>query len=61
MSKMNALDWKIYESITKYIYETLGKEFGVTIEGYGQDYKVSVPYSHLSINLFIILPISISH
>ncbi|MBS7788055.1 restriction endonuclease [Flavobacterium sp. CYK-55] len=37
---MNALDWKIYESITKYIYETLGKEFGVTIEGYGQDCKV---------------------
>lgn len=37
---MNNLDWKIYESITKYIYETLGKEFGVTIEGYGKDCKV---------------------
>lgn len=37
---MNKLDWKQYESITKYIYETLGKEFGVTIEGYGKDCKV---------------------
>lgn len=40
MSGMNSLDWKQYESITKYIYETLGKEFGVTIEGYGEDCKV---------------------
>lgn len=40
MKQEKNLDWKIYESITKYIYETLGKEFGVTIEGYGQDCKV---------------------
>lgn len=34
------LDWKIYESITKYIYETLGKEFGVQIKGHGSTCKV---------------------
>ncbi len=34
MSKANKLDWKKYESITKYIYETLGKQSGVTIKGY---------------------------
>lgn len=34
------IDWKEYEAITKYIYETLGKEFGVTIEGYGHNFKV---------------------
>jgi hypothetical protein len=31
----NNLDWKAYESITKYIYETLGKHSGVKIIGYG--------------------------
>jgi len=31
----NTLDWKTYESITKYIYETLGKQSGVKIKGYG--------------------------
>ena len=36
----NNLDWKEYEAITKYIYETLGKEFGVTIVGYSNDCKV---------------------
>lgn len=36
----NNLDWKEYEAITKYIYETLGKEFGVTIVGYGDNCKV---------------------
>lgn len=34
MSITNSLDWKKYESITKYIYETLGKQSGVTIKGY---------------------------
>jgi len=38
---MNTLDWKIYESITKYIYETLGKDYGVTIVGYGSNFKVT--------------------
>jgi hypothetical protein len=36
----NSLDWKEYENITKYIYETLGKEFGVKILGYGNNCKV---------------------
>lgn len=40
MSQERNLDWKIYESITKYIYETLGKEFGVKIEGHGSSCKV---------------------
>lgn len=41
MSIKNTLDWKIYESITKYIYETLGKQSGVTVKGYGNDCKVA--------------------
>jgi hypothetical protein len=36
----NNLDWKTYESITKYIYETLGKQSGVKISGYGNNCKV---------------------
>lgn len=40
MEASNNLDWKIYESITKYIYETLGHQSGVTIKGYGQTCKV---------------------
>jgi hypothetical protein len=40
MSIANTLDWKTYESITKYIYETLGRQSGVTIKGYGNDCKV---------------------
>lgn len=34
------MDWKDYEEITKYIYETLGKEAGVKIECHGKDCKV---------------------
>lgn len=40
MSIKNTLDWKTYESITKYIYETLGMQSGITIKGYGNDCKV---------------------
>lgn len=40
MSHEKNLDWKTYESITKYIYETLGKEFGVKIKGHGNSCKV---------------------
>ncbi|MBK3520018.1 restriction endonuclease [Carboxylicivirga marina] len=40
MSEKTNLDWKKYESITKYIYETLGKKSGVKIEGYGNNCKV---------------------
>ena len=41
MSITNTLDWKTYESITKYIYENLGKQSGVTVKGYGNDCKVA--------------------
>ena len=34
------MDWKQYEAITKYIYETLGKDYGVKIVGYGSTCKV---------------------
>ncbi len=34
------MDWKDYENITKYIYEELGRETGVTIVGYGNSFKV---------------------
>lgn len=37
----NNLDWRTYESITKYIYETLGKQSGVKIKGYGNTCKVT--------------------
>jgi hypothetical protein len=40
MSQEKNLDWKTYESITKYIYETLGKEFGVKINCHGSTCKV---------------------
>jgi restriction endonuclease len=39
MRETNKLDWKIYESITKYIYETLGHQSGVTVKGYGSACK----------------------
>ena len=34
------LGWKAYEAITKYIYETLGNEYGVKVEGFGNNCKV---------------------
>ena len=40
MSESKELDWKIYESITKYIYENLGHQDGVVVKGYGNDCKV---------------------
>ncbi len=33
--------WKEYEEITKYIYEKLGEDFGVKIECYGNNCKVT--------------------
>jgi hypothetical protein len=39
MENQNKLDWKQYEFITKYIYETLGS-CNTTIEGWGNDCKV---------------------
>jgi hypothetical protein len=41
MHETNNPAWKTYESITKYIYETLGKEYGVTIEGHGASCNVT--------------------
>lgn len=35
------MEWKEYEEITKYIYETLGKASGVKIECSGKDCKVT--------------------
>lgn len=40
MSIAKKLDWKKYESITRYIYETLGRQSGVTITGYGSTCKI---------------------
>jgi len=37
---MDGLDWKIYESLTKYIYETLRKDYKINIEGHGQNCKI---------------------
>lgn len=34
------MDWKEYEEVTKYIYETLGKASGVKIECFGKDCKI---------------------
>ena len=35
------MTWEEYEEVTKYIYETIGKEKGVTIECFGNDCKVT--------------------
>lgn len=40
MEEKDDLDWKGYEAITKYIYETLGKKYGVKVVGYGRNFKV---------------------
>jgi len=39
MNQQNNLDWKKYELITKYIYETLGHEFNIHVEDNGKDCK----------------------
>lgn len=39
MENQNKLDWKQYEFITKYIYETLGLN-NITVEGWGRDCKL---------------------
>lgn len=41
MSEANNLDWKTYESITRYIYETLGKQTGVKTIDYGNTCRVT--------------------
>lgn len=34
MTVTNEIDWKIHESLTKYIYETLCNDYNINIEGY---------------------------
>ncbi|WP_299608726.1 restriction endonuclease [uncultured Aquimarina sp.] len=41
MSEANNLDWKTYESITRYIYETLGKQIGVKVIDHGNTCRVT--------------------
>lgn len=40
MKDHNKLDWQTYELITKYIYETLGQQYNINIEGYGRNCKI---------------------
>lgn len=40
MEDHNKLNWKSYEFITKYIYDTLGQQYNINIEGYGRDCKI---------------------
>lgn len=40
MPEKTTLDWKTYESITKYIYESLGSKAGVKVLGHGNNCKV---------------------
>lgn len=40
MVEMGNLDWRIYESLTKYIYETLRKDYKINIEGYGHTCRI---------------------
>lgn len=41
MAQSNEMDWKKYEVLTKYIYETLGRQSGVKVEGFGNSCKVT--------------------
>lgn len=40
MEDQSKIDWKTYEFITKYIYETLGQKYYINIEGYGHTCKI---------------------
>lgn len=40
MSDKSELDWREYEAITKYIYESLGVREGIKVTGYGHNCKV---------------------
>lgn len=40
MSEEFVLDWEEYEKITKYIYESLGVQYGIKIIGYGRDNNI---------------------
>ena len=41
MSKVDNLDWKTYESITRYIVKTLGKQTGVKVIDHGSTCRVT--------------------
>jgi Restriction endonuclease len=41
MSENSQLDWEEYEAITKYIYEALGKQYGIKVVGYGRNCRVT--------------------
>ncbi|MCK0160095.1 MULTISPECIES: restriction endonuclease [unclassified Allomuricauda] len=36
----NELDWEHYEAITKYIYASLGVQYGIKVIGYGRKFRV---------------------
>ena len=40
MKNSEALNWKTYESITRYIYETLGRESNIKVLGHGNNCRV---------------------
>ncbi|MFC3355503.1 restriction endonuclease [Sphingobacterium zeae] len=40
MSKTSKINWKDYEAITKYVYESLGAQYGIKILGYGNACKL---------------------
>ncbi len=40
MSYNTEVNWEEYEAITKYIYESLGAQYGIKVKGYGNKFKV---------------------
>jgi len=34
------INWKDYEAITKYIYESLGAQYGIKVKGYGNNFNL---------------------
>ncbi|MBB1643887.1 restriction endonuclease [Sphingobacterium sp. UME9] len=40
MSKTPEINWKDYEAITKYVYESLGAQYGIKVLGYGNACKL---------------------
>ncbi|WP_293942799.1 MULTISPECIES: restriction endonuclease [unclassified Sphingobacterium] len=41
MSETSKINWQDYEAITKYVYESLGAQYGIKILGYGNTCKLS--------------------
>lgn len=40
MSEKKEIDWEEYEAITKYIYQSLGAQYGIKVRGYGRKFKI---------------------